>query len=175
VIVLAADPRWPAEFEIERERIALALGALALRIDHHGSTAVPGLAAKPVIDIQISVALLHPIEAYAGGLARLGYVHLPHADDACCPFFHRPARWPHSHHVHVVQAGSEEERRTLTFRDYLREHAQVARDYETLKRTLADRFSGDDLESRQAYADAKSEFINRVVLVALVDPGLRRR
>jgi GrpB-like predicted nucleotidyltransferase (UPF0157 family) len=169
VIVVPYDPRWPGEFEIEHERIALALRALALRIDHNGSTAVPGLAAKPVIDIQISVAPLHPIEAYAGGLARLGYVHVPHADDAFCPFFHRPAEWPHTHHVHLVQAGGEEERRTLAFRDYLREHAQVAREYETLKRTLAGRFSGDELSSCEAYADAKSEFINRVVRVALVE------
>ena len=154
---------------MERERIALALGVLALRIEHHGSTAIPGLAAKPVIDIQISVAPLHPIEAYAGGLVRLGYVHVPHADDAFCPFFHRPATWPHAHHVHLVQAGSGEERRTLAFRDYLREHAQVARDYETLKRTLAGQFGGDDLESREAYADAKSEFINRIVGVALAE------
>ncbi len=169
MIVVPYDPRWPGEFAIERERLAAALGPLAIRIDHNGSTAVPGLAAKPVIDIQISVAALHPIEAHAGGLARLGYVHAPHADDAFCPFFHRPAGWPHTHHVHLVQAGGEEERRTLAFRDYLRAHAQVALDYETLKRTLADRFSGDESESRQAYADAKSEFISRIVRVALVE------
>jgi GrpB-like predicted nucleotidyltransferase (UPF0157 family) len=175
VIVVPYDPRWPGEFEIERDRIALALRALALRIDHHGSTAVPGLAAKPVIDIQISVAPLHPIEAYAGGLARLGYVHVPHADDAFCPFFHRPAAWPHTHHVHLVEAGSEEERRTLAFRDYLREHAQVARDYEALKRTLADRLSAEDRESQQAYADAKSEFIDRIVRIALVEGYPRSR
>lgn len=169
MIIVPYDPRWPREFEAERERIARALQALALRIDHHGSTAIPGLAAKPIIDIQISVAPLHPIEAYAGALARLGYVHVPSADDAFCPFLHRPANWPHTHHVHLVQAGSEEERRTLAFRDYLREHAQVALDYETLKRTLADRFSGDEWESREAYATAKSEFISRIVRMALVE------
>jgi GrpB-like predicted nucleotidyltransferase (UPF0157 family) len=169
VTIVPYDPRWPGEFEIERERIARALGGRALRIDHNGSTAVPGLAAKPVIDIQVSVAPLHPIEAYAGCLARMGYVHVPHADDACCPFFHRPATWPHAHHVHLVEAGSEEEQRTIAFRDYLREHAQVARDYETLKRTIADRFSLDDVESREAYAGAKSEFINRIVCVALAE------
>ena len=169
MIVVPYDPRWPAEFEIERERIAAALGALAIRIEHNGSTSIPGLAAKPVIDIQISVAPLHPVEVYAGGLARLGYVHVPHPDDAFCPFFHQPAAWPHTHHVHLVQAGGEEERRALAFRDYLREHAQVARDYEALKRTLADRFGDEDFESRQAYADAKSEFIERIVGIALAE------
>src|SRR6266851_4072227 len=144
MIVVPYDSAWPAAFERERERLRPALGPLALRIEHHGSTAVPGLAAKPVIDIQISVARLHPIGAYAPALARLGYVHAPHADDAVCPFFHRPAEWPHTHHVHVVEAGSEEERRTLAFRDYLRAHADVAREYEALKRQIAHEYTGDD-------------------------------
>jgi GrpB-like predicted nucleotidyltransferase (UPF0157 family) len=163
MIVVPYDPAWPLEFEHERERLRAALGSLALRIDHHGSTAVPGLAAKPVIDVQISVARLHPIDAYAPALARLGYVHVPHADDAVCPFFHRPAEWPHTHHVHLVQAGSEEERRTLAFRDYLREHADAAREYERLKRQIAQEYTGDDLASREAYAGAKTAFITRIV------------
>ncbi len=163
MIVVPYDSVWPAAFERVRERLRPALGPLALRIEHNGSTAVPGLAAKPVIDIQISVARLHPIDAYAPALARLGYVHVPHADDAVCPFFHRPAQWPHTHHVHVVEAGGEEERRTLAFRDYLRKHADVAREYEALKRQIAQEFSGDDFASREAYAGAKTAFITRIV------------
>src|SRR5258705_193252 len=128
MIVVPYDPAWPAAFERERERLRAALESLALRIDHHGSTAVPGLAAKPVIDIQISVARLDPFDACARALARLGYVHVPHADDAVCPFFHRPAEWPHTHHVHLVQAGGEEGRRTLAFRDYLCGHSGAARE-----------------------------------------------
>jgi GrpB-like predicted nucleotidyltransferase (UPF0157 family) len=163
VIVVPYDPRWPEEFEAERDRIRVALGALALRIDHHGSTAVPGLAAKPIIDIQISVERLHPIDPYVVGLARIGYRHLAHADDAFCPFFHRPDAWPHTHHVHVVEAGGDEERRTLAFRDRLRAHVEVAREYEALKEKLAGQFDGESLSSREAYADAKSEFITRVL------------
>jgi len=127
MMIVPYDPRWPAEFEAERDRIQTALGALALRIDHHGSTAVPGLAAKPIIDVQISVERLHSIEACAADLARLGYLHVPHPDDAVCPFFHRPDTWPHTYHVHVVEAGGDEERRTLAFRDYLRAHGEAAR------------------------------------------------
>jgi len=163
MIVVPYDPAWPAAFERERERLRAALESLALRIDHHGSTAVPGLAAKPVIDIQISVARLDPFDACARALARLGYVHVPHADDAVCPFFHRPAEWPHTHHVHLVQAGGEEERRTLAFRDYLREHGGAAREYERLKRHIAREFTGDDCASREAYAAAKTAFITRIV------------
>jgi GrpB-like predicted nucleotidyltransferase (UPF0157 family) len=106
------DVRWAEEFENERARLQAALATLAVRIDHHGSTSVPGLAAKPVIDIQLSVQCLHPLDSYAGCLAKLGYVHVPHADDAFAPFFHRPEAWPHTHHIHVVASGSEEERRT---------------------------------------------------------------
>jgi len=131
--VVPYDTDWPRAFAAERDRIAALLGALALRIDHNGSTAVPGLPAKPIIDIQVSVERLHPIEAYAPSLARLQYIHVPHPDDAFCPFFHRPAAWPHTHHVHVVQAGGAEELRTLAFRDYLREHSDAAREYAELK------------------------------------------
>lgn len=167
--IVPYDPAWPCAFSAERDRIASVLGELASRIDHHGSTGVPGLAAKPVIDIQVSVRRLQPLEAYGGPLARLGYVHLPHADDAVCPFFHRPAAWPHTHHVHVVASGGAEERRTLAFRDYLREHAEAARAYEDLKRALAARFDAATFASRQAYADAKTEFVGRITERALAD------
>src|SRR6478672_2826881 len=130
IAIVPYDPGWPGEFEREGGRLQAELGGLALRIEHHGSTAVPGLAAKPVIDIQISVAHLQPLSAYAGPLARLGYTHAAGADDDRCPFFPRPAEWPHTHHVHVVEAGSREEQQTLLFRDYLRSHPDAARRYE---------------------------------------------
>jgi GrpB-like predicted nucleotidyltransferase (UPF0157 family) len=163
------DPAWAEEFDRERARLWAALGRLALRIDHHGSTSVPGLAAKPVIDIQVSVQHLQPLESYAPLLANAGYVHVPHADDSFAPFFHRPAAWPHTHHVHVVTAGGDEERKTLAFRDYLREHPHRAREYEALKRALAQRYSAAQFSTRQAYADAKSEFILRVTADALAE------
>jgi GrpB-like predicted nucleotidyltransferase (UPF0157 family) len=161
--IVPYDPGWPAAFEVEASRIRRALGAIALRIDHHGSTAVPGLAAKPIIDIQISVASLQPLSEFAAPLHAIGYTHVPHADDTFCPFFHRPAQWPHTHHVHVVAAGSDDEWRTLAFRDYLREHADAAREYAQLKQQLAARLVGADAESREAYARAKTEFVERVI------------
>src|SRR5271165_5089979 len=109
--IVGYDPAWPSMFSAERDRLAAALGRLALRIDHNGSTSVPGLAAKPIIDIQISVRSLQPIGQYAAGLMKLGYVHVSHSDDSFCPFFHRPAVWPYTHHLHVVEAGGAEERR----------------------------------------------------------------
>ena len=169
--VVPYDPRWPAAFDAEAIRIRQALGPLAVRIDHHGSTAVPGLAAKPIIDIQVSVAALQPLAAYGDPLAAIGYVHVPDPDDSFCPFFHRPSRWPHTHHVHVVQAGGAEERRTLAFRDYLRAHPDAAREYEQLKQHLAEQLAPIDRESREAYARAKTDFIERIIaLAAAGDP-----
>jgi GrpB-like predicted nucleotidyltransferase (UPF0157 family) len=161
--IASYDPCWILEFDAERARIARALGPLATRIDHHGSTAVPGLDAKPIIDIQISVARLQPIAAYADPLVTLGYVHVPHADDAVCPFLHRPKTWPHTHHVHVVEHGGLEERRTLAFRDFLREHVEVALEYAARKKELAARSDANDPRSREAYANAKSEFVASII------------
>jgi GrpB-like predicted nucleotidyltransferase (UPF0157 family) len=163
------DPRWVADFEQERARLAEAFGTLAVRIEHNGSTSVPGLSAKPVIDIQISVRRLRPIDLYEGRLAELGYVHVPDADDAFAPFFHRPETWPHTHHIHVVAAEGEEERKTLAFRDYLRHHDAVAREYEALKKDLARRYSSSHFETRQAYAEAKGDFIKRITRQALAE------
>lgn len=165
--VVPYDPGWPAAFDAEAIRLRTALGKLALRIDHNGSTSIPGLGAKPIIDIQVSVAALQPIAAYGEPLRAIGYVHVPHPDDSFCPFFHRPRQWPHSHHVHVVEAGGAEERRTLAFRDYLRDHPTAAREYEHLKQDLARELAATNHESREAYARAKTDFIGRIVAMAL--------
>lgn len=165
--IVSYDPGWPCAFAAESARLWSALEGLAVRIEHHGSTAVPGLSAKPIIDIQVSVACLQPIAAYGERLRALGYVHVPHTDDAVCPFFHRPHSWPHTHHVHVVERDGHEEWRTLAFRNYLRDHPDVARQYADLKRALATRFAGHDSESREAYAHAKTDFVQRVTALAL--------
>jgi len=165
--IVPYDSTWPGAFEAEAVRIRGALGSIALRLDHHGSTSIPGLAAKPIIDIQVSVQSLQPIEAYATALLTIGYVHVAHPDDSFCPFFHRPAQWPHTHHVHVVAAGGAEERRTLAFRDYLREHRDAARQYEQLKLKVAGQLAPRDSQSREAYAAAKTDFIERIIAIAL--------
>jgi GrpB-like predicted nucleotidyltransferase (UPF0157 family) len=156
-------------FEAEAGRIRRALGPLAVRIDHHGSTAVPGLAAKAIIDIQVSVPSLQPLDAFGPPLEAIGYLHVPDADDAFCPFFHRPADWPHTHHVHVVESGGEEERKTLAFRDYLRDHPEIAREYEALKRKLAPGYVATTAGAQQAYADMKGELIRAVTQRALAE------
>src|ERR1700687_4131670 len=164
--VVPYDPACPEAFAAEARRIRTALGEIALRIDHNGSTSVPGLAAKPVIDIQVSVAALAPMDLYQLPLQSIGYRHLPHGDDAFCPFFHRPHEWPHTHHVTVVRAGEAEERRTLAFRDYLRAHSEIAQQYAQLKLNLASQFDATRFAARQAYADGKTTFIEHVIAAA---------
>jgi len=167
MLILNHDPRWATMFVTEKARLEQALGVSALRVEHHGSTAVRGLPAKPIIDIQISVESLRPLEPLVRALSAVGYIHVQHRDDARCPFFHQPAQWPHTHHVHLVEAGGEEEARTLAFRDYLRTHSDVADEYARLKRELAGRFDASTVAGREAYAEAKSEFIERVTSAAL--------
>lgn len=148
--VAAYDPAWPTRFaELGRE-LRAGLGAVALRIDHIGSTSVPGLAAKPIIDIQVSVADLEPLAAYRLPLEQLGYVYRPGNPERTKRYFREPPGRPRTH-VHVRRAGSFSEQWALLFRDYLRAHPEVAAEYESVKRRLAVRYRDD----RRGYAAAK--------------------
>jgi GrpB-like predicted nucleotidyltransferase (UPF0157 family) len=175
--IVPYDGRWPVQFTAEAARIRDAMGDVALRIEHVGSTSVTGLAAKPVIDIQVSVASLAQPNRLAALLAPVGYVHVPFgAVDRVYPFFKRPAAWPGTHHIHLCVAGSGEERRHLAFRDYLRAHPDVAAQYVDLKRKLAALHDGATLESRERYSLSKTSFVTSVLALALPvdDPGASR-
>ena len=82
------------------------------------------------------------------------------------PSFHLPQDWPHSYHIHVCESNGFEEKWNLAFRDFLRDHADQARQYENLKRKLASRYSAETFESRNAYSDAKSRFIEKIIEMA---------
>jgi GrpB-like predicted nucleotidyltransferase (UPF0157 family) len=158
---------WPEAFQCEADRIRSHFAVQAVRIEHVGSTAVPGLAAKPVIDIQVSLPSLTPRELWLAAMAALGYTHIDLGDfDRVYPFFARPASWPATHHVHLCAAGSVQEREHLAFRDGLREHPAIADAYSQLKRELAQRHPGDTLASREAYSLAKSDFVRDILTKA---------
>jgi 16S rRNA processing protein RimM len=154
--VVDYDPSWPARFEAEAERLSAALGDVAVRIEHVGSTSVPGLAAKPTIDIQLSVVSFEPAEPYRQPLERLGYEFVADAEFPEHRFFGWPWRaQPRQVNLHVCEVGSEWERRHPAFRDRLRADPVARDDYARLKRALALEH-GNDVES---YAEAKTDFI----------------
>jgi GrpB-like predicted nucleotidyltransferase (UPF0157 family) len=140
VEIVPSDEGWADRFRTFESMIRDALGVVAVRVEHIGSTSVPGLAAKPVIDIQVSVVDLDALDSYKPALEALGWPHRPHPED--------PDR-------HVVEAGGVEERKHLLHRDFLRARSDVAAQYGELKVGLARELGND----RQAYQLAKSPFI----------------
>ena len=155
------DPHWVEDFARESEQLAKSFGDLALRIEHVGSTSIPHPDAKPVIDIQISVARVQPMDEFEKILAELGYRHLPLPDPGVdvYPFFHKPNRWPTTHHVHLCKIGAEQERKHLAFRDWLREYPAERDAYAQLKYALALEVDGSDLGSLMKYTMGKSNWI----------------
>jgi len=153
IVLVEPDPAWSARFERERERIVAALGPTAVRVDHVGSTSVPGLAAKPIVDIDVSVPDVEDEDAYLPALLAAGYelrVREPG---------HRLVRTPERDvHVHVCATGSDWERSHLLFRDRLRHDAADRDAYAALKRELAER----DWPSMNDYADAKGGLIAEI-------------
>ena len=156
IVVVDYDPAWPERYEAEASRLREALGPAAVRIEHVGSTSVPGLAAKAVIDIQLSVQSFEPADRYAEPLRRLGYEQFP---DPATPehriFVLPKGGGPREINLHVCEAGSDWERRHPAFRDRLRADNAARDEYAALKRELALKH-GNDVES---YADAKGDFI----------------
>jgi GrpB-like predicted nucleotidyltransferase (UPF0157 family) len=153
--IVEHDPAWADRADEELRRIGRALGPVALRLEHVGSTAVPGLAAKPILDLQLSVAAIEPAAPYLEPLERLGYLFVPDDEWPDFPFFARPPERPRSHHLHVCEAGSEHELRHVAVRDYLRANRDEAARYEALKRHLAARHPQD----RIAYIEGKDPYV----------------
>ena len=158
------DAAWPGLFEAESARIQAALGDQVTRVEHVGSTAVPGLGAKPVVDIQVSVRSMLPRSAYVEPLVQLGYRWAldPWTDQH--EFFSRDEDGQRGFHIHVCGENSDWERRHLAFRDWLRNHPEDSTAYERLKRDLADRHPRDPY----TYTDEKSAFIREIEARAAV-------
>ena len=161
--IVPYDPSWPAAFATLRDRLAPPLAGLATRIEHVGSTAVPGLAAKPVIDVTFVLNSADQLPGAVSRLAPLGYRHVGES-------FTAPAG-PPAHHLSVWAADHPGVVEVLAFRDYLRTHPDTARAYAELKYYLADRFHHD----RAGYTAAKSAFISRVLATTTGRRFLDRR
>lgn len=155
------DPRWPEQYQAEHDRLVETLGDRIIEIEHIGSTSVPGLRAKPIIDILVVVEDFDRIENYRALLEPLGYAHHAHADESDRIFFWKGT--PRTHHVHIVEYATWEHQRHLIFRDYLRAHPKIARLYEKVKAELHANFTGN----RLAYNRGKTAFIKSVTARAI--------
>ncbi len=157
----AADPielvpfreEWAASFAEWRERLGRGLGEAAVRIEHVGSTAVPGLPAKPVVDVQVSVRDVEDERSYAQAIDSLGVAF--RSREPGHRYFRPAADRPRTVHIHVCTMGGEWEREHLLFRDYLRADPASRSRYAQLKRELAERYWDD----RLAYTEGKTGFI----------------
>lgn len=158
VEIVPYDAEWPRRFAELARAARAALGDTALRIDHIGSTAVPGLDAKPIIDMQISVADLEPLDRYRAPLEQLGYVFRADNPERTKRYF-REAPGQRRTHLHVRRWGSWAEQFALLFRDFLRAQPAEAQRYAEVKRSLAATHRDD----RHAYTDGKQPYIWEVM------------
>lgn len=158
VEIVDYDSAWPAMFAGLGAGIREALGDTAVRIDHIGSTSMPALAAKPVIDVQVSVLSLEPVDASVGPLTGMGLVYRADNTERTKRYFReRPGE--RRTHVHVWQAGSFSQQFPLLFRDYLRCHAADTAEYAVVKRRCAVAFRND----RPGYVQAKDAFMWEII------------
>ncbi|MGC4107307.1 MAG: GrpB family protein [Thermomicrobiales bacterium] len=173
IVIVPYNPLWPDDFAVLAAAISTAMGNLALRVDHIGSTSVPGLAAKDIIDIQVTVADLRD-NAIQDRLATLGYTEHPtitgdHIPPGLTAEEVDPTRWRKRYfrapaemrpmHLHVRQAGLSNQRYPLLFRDYLRATPMAAGAYRQIKEALA-RLHPDDVE---AYYDVKDPACDLII------------
>lgn len=161
MIVLAPyDPSWPSQFAAARAEMLAACKGLMLDVHHVGSTSIAGTIAKPIIDMMPVLARHEDGLACIAPMAALGYVYRGERGIAGRHLFVRGD--PRSHNVHAFARDHPEVERHLLFRDYLRAHPDERAAYERLKRDLALKFAHD----RQAYAEAKTPFCDRIVRLA---------
>ena len=165
VEIVNYDPQWPMLYKKEKTLIQKAIGHTIVGIEHIGSTAVPGLGAKPIIDILMAVNHLSDAEQCIEPLQSIGYEYVPEYE-ASIPerrYFHKghPPKEQH-YHLHMVELTSDFWKKHLLFRDHLRTHPKIAQKYHELKKRLALKYSSD----REGYTEAKTSFIKSIVTKA---------
>lgn len=167
IVIENYNPQWPILYEGEKGRIFGVIGQAVVAIEHVGSTAVPGLGAKPIIDIMVALRHLADAEACIEPLQSIGYEYVPKYE-VFIPerrYFRKWVQAERTHQVHMVERTSEFWDRHILFRDYLRTHPEVAQEYYQLKKELAAKYGSN----RDGYTDAKTPFIESVVAKARAD------
>jgi GrpB-like predicted nucleotidyltransferase (UPF0157 family) len=165
IVIVDYDPRWPAQFQRHAQILLGVLGSGALVIEHVGSTSVPQLAAKPIIDIDVLVKDSSDEAAYLSAITQAGYVLRVREPDW---HQHRMFRTPQLDvHVHVFSLGCVEFQRHIAFRNHLRRCTEDRLLYESVKRKLA----GQDWSDMNAYAAAKTEVVEQILARAMRESG----
>lgn len=160
VALVEYNPHWPAMFLAERERLMKRFSVQMLDVQPFGSTAIPGMPAKPIVDLLAGVESMEVADSLVEPLLHYGYTTSAEFNASLSDrrWFMRWAEGHRTHHLHVVVLGGQQWRRRLRFRDLLRSDADLARRYALLKKEAAARHTAD----REAYTDAKSDFILHV-------------
>ena len=165
VIITEYNRNWPRIYKEEEAHILQVIGDYIEDIQHVGSTSVPGLGAKSIIDIMIGIHKLSLVDKCVQPLHSLGYEYLGEFGIPGRHYFRKPPEaltMHRTHHLHMVETNNDGWKRNILFRDYLRTHPEDAKQYEVLKRALAKQFGSD----REGYTDAKTEFIETVLAKA---------
>lgn len=150
---------WKRLFDEEERALRSSIGNYVIDIQHVGSTAIPGIEAKPIIDIAVALKRLEYVEKCIKPMERLGYEYKVDRDSSGQYFFAKGKPSSRTHYVHMVEWNSDNWKNYLLFRDYLRVNKEVARKYAKLKRELVQKFQG----SREFYTPGKAEFIESVL------------
>lgn len=158
------DPAWPGKYEQEARQIASIFGDQMISIHHIGSTAIPDIRAKPIIDIMVVVRELEKVEQFNPPMIGLGYTPRGELGIPGRRYFRKDTQEVRSHHVHVYQLGHKAIQTQLNFRDYLRAHPAKALAYSQLKSELARKFRTDP----ERYTDSKTEFILEINRLAAI-------
>ncbi len=157
--VVPHDPNWKLAFQVEAKAIENTLGNMPIQLHHIGSTAIPGILAKPIIDLLGVVSALDDVDAHAHVFERLGFEVMGDYGIEGRRYFRKTDGYgTRTHHLHVFEEGSTHVERHLAFRDFLRAYPKIAKEYSSLK----ERLTQGDATSWDAYMDGKDPFVSRV-------------
>ena len=160
VLIVNYDPQWPTFYESETKLIRRVLSGRILAIEHIGSTAVPNLGGKNIVDIMAGVNSQEEAKQCLAPLERIGYTEvIPQADNADWYYCLEKSKQTPGYHLHLVRFGSEHWKKHIVFRDFLRKNPEVAQEYFALKKELAAKYGTD----RLGYTEAKTVFIESVI------------
>jgi GrpB-like predicted nucleotidyltransferase (UPF0157 family) len=160
VVIVNYNPQWPTFYESETKLICRVLGSRILAIEHIGSTAVPNLGGKNIVDIMAGVNSLEEAKQCLAPLERIGYTEvIPQVDKTDWYYCLKKGHQTPGFHLHLVRFGSEHWKKHVIFRDFLRKNPKVAKEYYALKKELAAKYGTD----RLGYTEAKTAFIESVI------------